>query len=113
MEQFKRMLHKLLFPRTAAVIISVPVAAALLIYTFLFKHEDSPVAYLSYVISAYSLVIVCIQLVKLDKSNFKSVLHCPPLRRGLPYMTIYLPNMTPFRRTLLSRADAGVTYLHK
>ena len=59
MEKLKQLLDRLLFPETAVVVLSVPVAAALLVYTFLVAGEDSPIAYLSYLVSAYSLTIVC------------------------------------------------------
>ena len=59
MERFKRVLNMILFPKAALVILSVPIAAALLIYTFVYGNEDSPLTYLSYVFSAYSLTIEC------------------------------------------------------
>ncbi len=59
MKRWKKILHKLLFPGKAVVLLSVPLAAALLAYTFLRAGEDSPAAYVSYVISAYSLTVVC------------------------------------------------------
>lgn len=57
MGRIKQILNKLLFPGIAIVLTSVPIAAALLTYTFLYEEEYSPVAYVSYVISAYSLTI--------------------------------------------------------
>lgn len=78
MKRFKRILNKILFPGLAVVIISVPIAAALLIYTFSYEEENSPVAYASYLISAYSLVIVCAGLVKMPKEGFRNVLHRNP-----------------------------------
>lgn len=62
MKQLKKILYKLLFPGMAAVILSVPIGAVLLAYTFLIAGDDSPVAYVSYVVSAYSLTIVCANL---------------------------------------------------
>lgn len=59
MERFKQILYKLLFPGLAVVLISVPIAAVLQIYIFVLAHEDSAIAYPSYVFSAYSLTIVC------------------------------------------------------
>lgn len=59
MERFKNILLKLLFPPTVIVILLVPVATALLIYTFAFENADSPVAYISYVLSAYALTVLC------------------------------------------------------
>lgn len=75
MERFKRIWNRLFFPGTAVVLISVPVAAALLIYAFLFEQENSPIAYISYVISAYSLSIVCAWIAKMPKAEFKAMLH--------------------------------------
>ena len=63
MERLKRLLHKLLFPGTAVVILSVPLAAALLFYTFAIAGEKSPDSYCSYVLSAWSLAIVCAAVV--------------------------------------------------
>lgn len=62
MKQIKKILHTLLFPKTFIVVICVPVAAALLIYTFGFYGEKGPIAYVSYVFSAYALVIFCLRL---------------------------------------------------
>lgn len=64
MDRLKQICKKLLFPGLAVVLISIPIAAALLIYTFCFGSEDGPVAYLSYVFSAYSLTIVCAWLIR-------------------------------------------------
>lgn len=75
MERVKLILNKLLFPHLALVIISVPVAGALLIHTFSYEEETSPAAYFSYLFSAYSLVIVCARLVRMPKKGFRDALH--------------------------------------
>lgn len=75
MERFKRILYRLLFPGIAVVLTSVPIAAALLVYTFSQGKEYSPVAYVSYVISAYSLTIVCAFIVSFPKQGIKEALH--------------------------------------
>ncbi len=59
MTKVKKILHRLLFPGMAVVLLSIPIGCGLLIYTFLYVREDSPIAYVSYVFSAYALVIVC------------------------------------------------------
>ena len=41
---------------------SVPVAAALLLYVFLADGSKTPVAYLAYAFSAWSLTVVCTSL---------------------------------------------------
>lgn len=63
MKRIIKFWYRLLFPGTAAVILSAPISASLLIYTFLIAGDDSPIAYVSYVVSAYSLIIVCIRVV--------------------------------------------------
>lgn len=78
MEHLKRILKRLLFPGIAAVVISVPVAAALLVYIFINGKEYSPLAYAAYMISAYSMVIVCAFIVKVPKGGFKNALHKNP-----------------------------------
>lgn len=75
MERLKKLLQKLLFPGLAVVLISVPIAAALLAYTFLYENEYSPIAYVSYVVSAYSLTIVCAYIIKTPKPDVKGALH--------------------------------------
>lgn len=59
MEQFKKILWKVLFPHMAVVIVSVPIAVALLIYAFAFEDANMVITYISYIFSAYSLTIVC------------------------------------------------------
>lgn len=75
MERVKQFLNKILFPRLAVVIISVPAGCALLFYTFWSGNEYSPVAYISYMLSAYALIIVCARITRIPKEDFKAVLH--------------------------------------
>ena len=63
MKKWKRILHKFLYPGAAAVILSTLAAAGLLAYTFLAAGEQSPIAYLSYAVSTYALVILCAGLI--------------------------------------------------
>lgn len=78
MEPMKRILMKLLVPGLAVVIISVPVAGALLIYAFASGQENNLITYVSYVFSAYSLTIVCAWVAKSAGSarkQIRSVVH--------------------------------------
>ena len=59
MEQFKRLSRKLFFPKPWMTLLSIPVAAVLLIYTFAGGHKEDWIAILAYVFSAYSLSLVC------------------------------------------------------
>ena len=63
MEKWKRILYKLLYPGLGVVILSVVAGAGLLAYTFLVAGDSSPIAYLSYAVSAYALVILCASLI--------------------------------------------------
>lgn len=75
MKRAKRVLIQMLFPRMAVVILSVPVAAVLLIYTFMYEEDDSLIAYISYMLSTYSLIIVCARMTRIPKENIKAALH--------------------------------------
>lgn len=101
MEHVKRILKQILFPRLAVVVISVPVAAALLIHTFLFEEETSPVAYLSYVLSAYSLAIVCARMTRIPKEDMKAALH------RNPYVHRYLTDI-PFKAHVSLYLSLGI-----
>lgn len=61
MEKLKTILRKLLFPHMALLIVLVPIAAALLIYAFVFENAHPAVVYGSYFLSAYALTIVCVR----------------------------------------------------
>ena len=74
MGTWKQLLRKLLFPGNAVVLLSIPASAALLIHAFGFARGDEPVVYLSYTISAYSLVIVCVRFFQWSK-KFSALLH--------------------------------------
>lgn len=104
MERFRRILNRFLFPGTAVVVISVPVAAALLIYIFTQGEEYSPIAYLSYTLSAYSLTIVCAWIVRFPKKDFKAVLH------RNPYVHRYLTDV-PFKIHVSLYLSLGINLL--
>ncbi len=89
MKRLKEIFFKLLYPGAAVVIISVPAAAALLIYTFTVAGEDSPIAYVSYVFSAYALVIFCAGIVPAVRKFWKWF-------RGIALVRRYLEDV-PFR----------------
>lgn len=81
MERFQKIACRLLFPCLAVVLLSVPIAAVLLIYTFATAGEYSAIAYLAYVLSAYSLTITCAWLTKngkAAKTRLQSTLHENP-----------------------------------
>lgn len=91
MERFKRILYRLLFPGLTVVLTSVIVAAALLIETFVFAGEDSPIAYPAYVFSAYALTIACVWIAKNakgTKAGLDSAIH------NIPFAHRYLTDIS-------------------
>lgn len=58
-ERLGKVLGRLLFPGLGVALVCVPVAAALLGYTFGSGQEEGPAAWLSYGFSAYALTILC------------------------------------------------------
>ena len=104
MERFRRVLYRILFPGPLVVILSVPIAAALLIYTFAYEEEQSLIAYVSYVISTYSLTIVCAYIIMLPKGEFRDALH------RNPHIHRYLTDI-PFKTHVSLYLSLGVNML--
>lgn len=60
--EWKKIANALLFPPTAVRILLTPVAAILLIGAMVFIGTESAVAYVSYVLAAYTLTIWCMKI---------------------------------------------------
>ncbi len=101
---WKKLLHKLLFPGVAVVLLSIPVGFSLLAYSFLVAGEDSPIAYMSYVLSAYSLTVVCANAVPLFQKGSQWV-------RGLPLLSQLLEDV-PYRARLMLVVSLVVNSLY-
>jgi len=72
METFKKICKALLYPHTAVIICLIPVSAVLLLISFFKFDTEHPVSYVSYVLSAYTLTVVCMKIPKFVK-YFKRV----------------------------------------
>lgn len=77
LERIKKILFRLLFLNGWLLIPLVAAAAALLVYVFANGVENSPVAYIAYVLSAYALTAVICRLPDLIK-KIKKLLHSNP-----------------------------------
>ncbi len=64
MERFKKVLHRILFPGGKAMICLAIASAALLTCIFAFDFRYNPFAYLSYILSAYTLTVICLAAYK-------------------------------------------------
>ena len=60
MERFKKVWRRILFPGWKAMICLVIASAALLTCVFVFDFRYNPFAYLSYILSAYTLTVICL-----------------------------------------------------
>lgn len=58
----KKFFKALLYPHFSVLLILTPVAVALLVYTFSSQKQESVFAYISYVLSAYTLTVVCLRI---------------------------------------------------
>lgn len=67
MEKFKKAMLKILFPPLLLVFVSVPVSVVLLVYSFAFSTQSSVISVVSYVISAYTLTVVCCRMPEIIK----------------------------------------------
>ena len=65
---WKKLGKAILFPHISIMIILIPVATVLLVGSMVFIGTESVIAYISYVISAYTLTVWCIKSPKLIKS---------------------------------------------
>lgn len=64
---WKKIGKALLFPHIAIMIVLVPIAAVLLVGSMVFIGTESPIAIISYVISAYTLTVWCFKTPHLIK----------------------------------------------
>ena len=62
MKKLKQIFNKLFFPHSVIVIFLVPIAAGMLIYAFLANTPIPAVQYVSYILSAYSLITLCARI---------------------------------------------------
>ena len=60
MEQLKAICRKLLYPPKWLMILLLPISLILLAAVFVKSWTEKPAAYISYVLSAYTLTVVCI-----------------------------------------------------
>ena len=59
---WKKLGKALLYPKTVLMILLVPIAAALLVGSMVFVGTESAIAYISYVLAAYTLTVWCMKI---------------------------------------------------
>lgn len=65
MDVWKKIGKALLFPSVWIIALLVPISLTLLIYAFVFQTQTSVISIIAYVISAYTLTVVCFRLPKI------------------------------------------------
>ncbi len=68
---FNKLTKALLFPHVAILCVLVPLSATLLVGSMVFVGTKSPIAIVSYVLSAYTLTALCLRIPRMIRS-FKS-----------------------------------------
>ena len=64
---WKKIGNALLFPHIAIMILLVPVSTVLLVGSMVFIGTESPIAYISYVLAAYTLTVWCFKIPRIIK----------------------------------------------
>lgn len=59
---WKKIGRLILFPHVVLLLVLLPVATVLLVYSMVFAKEESVIAYISYVLAAYTLTILCLRV---------------------------------------------------
>ena len=62
MDKLKKIGKMLLFPHAALIVLLFIASAAALVYAFVFVPDNAPVNYASYVLSAYTLTVICFRI---------------------------------------------------
>lgn len=85
---YKKLFKSLIQPPTAVAVLLVPLCAASLVWVFVTKRQDSPLAYGVYILSFYTLCVVtwwCIKHLPKQYRTAKDKLYSNPV--GSRYMT--------------------------
>ncbi|TWT25756.1 hypothetical protein [Planomicrobium sp. CPCC 101110] len=69
MERAKKTTDKFLFPSNVFKVLLTLLSASVLVYIFLWGNQFSPVAYMGYVVSAYTLIIMVVGIPSVIKSG--------------------------------------------
>ncbi len=67
MKAFNKIIKALIYPHMAIVILLCPVAAVMLVLAFAVMPDNAAVNYVSYVLSAYALTVVCFRIPEMIK----------------------------------------------
>lgn len=68
----KKIINKILFPHNAFILIVTPISIAFLVYSLIYLGNNSVFSYISYILSFYCLLVICLKTPKMIRF-FKAV----------------------------------------
>lgn len=105
---WKKIITKLIFPPLWLIIILTALSTAALLFVFLKDFENSPIAYISYVLAFYTLTVLCVFFSMVLPKRFKEIkqkIYANPL--GNRYLTD-----TSFRTHISLYLSLGINLLY-
>lgn len=115
MKKFKDMIFKMLFPPVWAIVLSSLLGFPLVIFSLKFLSSTNPISYLSYVLSAYALTVLCANFPR-AKRRYKELIHGDEIKaivsfhkfmNRYKYTSIYL-NDKEFRAKISLYTGLGI-----
>jgi hypothetical protein len=94
MERFKKIMRKILFPKVWVILVTSAIGFPLMIISLIFLSNTNPISYITYVLSAYALTVICVNFPR-AKRRCKQLLHGDEigiirLMRKYKYTNMYL-----------------------
>lgn len=68
----KKIINKILYPHNAFIFIVTPISIAFLVYSLIYLGNNSVFSYISYILSFYCLLVICLKIPKMIRF-FKAV----------------------------------------
>lgn len=119
MRKFKDMIFKILFPPVWVIVLSSLLGFPLVIISLVFLSSTNPISYLSYVLSAYALTVLCANFPR-AKRRCKELIHGDEIKaivsfrrfmNRYKYTSMYL-NDKEFRAKISLYTGLGINYFY-
>lgn len=113
---WKKIFRRILFPHKIIVFLLTPISVGLLIYSFAFTDTSSIVSYISYFISAYTLLIVSLkipQIIRWIKTIKKENKYISRWFSDTHYRIKVSLHLSFIINTLYSLLHLGLGYIHQ
>lgn len=104
----RKKLIKLLYPPVWVIALLIPLCTAALIITFIGRYEYHPLAYVTYILSFYTLTVVVMQCIKIVPKHYRIAKEKVYLH---PYGNRFMTDM-PFRTHVSLYGSLGVNLLY-